>query len=81
MRPGNSIERRLEGQRIAVTGKLASMSRDEVVERIADAGGRYVPTPNAETDVLVVGEGGPPLGATRSTSTCARGRRSATTAT
>lgn len=45
-----------------MTGKLASMSRDEVVQRITDAGGTYVVTPNAETDVLVIGEGGPPLG-------------------
>ena len=62
MKPRDSIERRLEGQRIAVTGKLASMSRDEVIERIGEAGGLYVISPRGDTDMLVVGEGGPPLG-------------------
>ena len=56
MKPRDSIERRLEGQRIAVTGKLVSMSRDEVIERIGDAGGTYVTTPREDTDVLVIGD-------------------------
>ncbi len=47
---------------VAVTGRLASMSRGEAVRRIGEAGGRYVAAPTAETALLVVGQGGPPLG-------------------
>ena len=38
------------------------MSRDEVARRIREAGGRYVGSTTAHTDLLVVGHGGPPLG-------------------
>jgi tetratricopeptide (TPR) repeat protein len=47
---------------VAITGKLAAMSRDEAVERIQAAGGRVVAAPRATTALLVVGQGGPPLG-------------------
>jgi len=38
------------------------MRRDEAVRRIEEAGGCYVPSPSSATAVLVVGQGGPPLG-------------------
>lgn len=55
-------EQELRGRRVAITGRLASMSREEACERIAAAGGEYDATPGAETALLVVGQGGPPLG-------------------
>ena len=57
-----SFPQGLSGVELAITGKLASMSRDEAVERIGDAGGRVVATPRDTTAVLIVGQGGPPLG-------------------
>ena len=54
--------RGLGGLEVAVTGKLASMSREEARSRIEDAGATYVSRPRAETDLLIVGQGGPPLG-------------------
>lgn len=55
-------ERLLDGVRLAITSRLASMSREEARERIAACGGIYDPVPRADTDVLVVGQGGPALG-------------------
>jgi tetratricopeptide (TPR) repeat protein len=52
----------LDGLEVAITGKLASMSRDDAVERLAAAGARYVASPTESTALLVVGQGGPPLG-------------------
>lgn len=52
----------LDGATVAITGRLASMTHEEAALRIARAGGRFVTTPTPETDLLVVGEGGPPLG-------------------
>lgn len=52
----------LRGLRVSITGRLASMSRDEACARIAAAGGQYDATPGADTALLVVGQGGPPLG-------------------
>ena len=48
--------------RVAITGRLASMGRDEAVRRIQEAGGSFVGAPDERTHLLVVGEGGPPLG-------------------
>ncbi len=56
------LQRRLEGVEVAITGRLASMSRVEAKRHIAGAGGRYTREPGGSTDLLVVGEGGPPLG-------------------
>ena len=53
---------RLDGVEIAITGRLASMTRPEAVASIERAGGGYVATPGEGTDLLVVGEGGPQLG-------------------
>jgi len=55
-------ELELEGREAAITGRLASMSREEAEERISRAGGRYVAMPTAATDFVIVGQGGPPLG-------------------
>jgi tetratricopeptide (TPR) repeat protein len=52
----------LDGTEVAITGRLASMAREEAAERIAAAGGIYVTAPRAGTGLLVVGQGGPPLG-------------------
>jgi tetratricopeptide (TPR) repeat protein len=54
--------RMLRGREIAITGRLASMSRDEAVRCIETAGGRYVELPGGTTDFVVVGSDGPPLG-------------------
>ena len=45
----------LDGLEVAITGKLASMNRDEAVRRIADAGGHYAAEPTETTAILVVG--------------------------
>lgn len=55
-------DRRLGGEVVAITGRLASMSRDDAVERVRAAGGTYVAMPTEDTTLLVVGQGGPPLG-------------------
>lgn len=52
----------LSGLEVALTGRLASMPRDEARARIDEGGGRFVPAPTEETALLVVGQGGPPLG-------------------
>jgi len=52
----------LAGKTIAITGRLASMSRAEAVAAIGSARGQYVAEPDARTSCLVVGQGGPPLG-------------------
>ncbi len=54
--------RGLAGAEVAITGRLASMSREDAVERILAAGGVYVEMPRAGTRLLAVGQGGPPLG-------------------
>lgn len=52
----------LHDQEVTITGRLASMSREEAVERIGAAGARYAASPTASTALLVVGQGGAPLG-------------------
>ena len=54
-------ERALQGQRVAITGRLASMKRDEAVSLLEASGGEYARTPDRETAYLVVGEAGWPL--------------------
>lgn len=46
----------LSGREVAVTGRLASMTRDEARARLTAAGARYVSEPGASTAFLVVGE-------------------------
>ena len=49
------------GQRVSITGRLASMTRLQAIERIGLSGGSYVTTPDQHTDMLVVGLEGWPL--------------------
>lgn len=51
----------LAGLEIAITGKLAAMTREEAITAIEQRGGRYVPLPGPTTDLLVVGSEGWPL--------------------
>jgi tetratricopeptide (TPR) repeat protein len=52
----------LLGREVAITGRLASMSRGRALELLAAVGGTLVETPRAGTAYLFVGQGGPPLG-------------------
>ncbi|MFT4541703.1 MAG: tetratricopeptide (TPR) repeat protein [Planctomycetota bacterium] len=52
----------LSGLSVAITGKLASMSREEAAWKIQLAGGEYTERVDAGTHLLVIGQGGPPLG-------------------
>ncbi|MAG55022.1 MAG: hypothetical protein CMJ83_01895 [Planctomycetes bacterium] len=51
----------LEGRVVAITGRMASLVREEAIALIERLGGTYEPTPGAATDYLVVGEIGWPL--------------------
>ncbi len=62
MKSSEELTRKLADETVAITGKLASMRRDEAIAAIRSAGGRYVPMPSVETTLVVVGAGGPPLG-------------------
>jgi tetratricopeptide (TPR) repeat protein len=53
--------RPLEGEKIAITGKLASMTRPEAVGLIRARGGEVVSAPDHLTTILVVGQDGWPL--------------------
>lgn len=48
-------------QDVCITGKMASMDREEAIQRIASSGGRFVAMPDDRTAVIVVGQYGPPL--------------------
>lgn len=52
----------LQGAEVAVTGRFASMSQAEVGELIRERGGRLTRAPSLRTRLLVVGQGGLPLG-------------------
>lgn len=54
--------RELNGVEVVFTGRLASMSREEATELVRRAGGRVEEGPGPGTGLVVVGEGGPPLG-------------------
>lgn len=49
------------GLTISITGRLASMSREDAVRRIEEAGAHYTERVDEATHLLVVGRGGPPL--------------------
>lgn len=53
-----SRQPRLEGLEIALTGKLAAMTREEIQARIAAAGATIVEEPRETTHLLVVGSHG-----------------------
>lgn len=54
---------------VAITGRLASMTREQAVVRIREGGGRFVLRPDAETSLLVLGaplhRGGKPTASLR----------------
>lgn len=60
--PAASSRRELSGVAVVFTGRLASMAREEAAELVRRAGGRVEESPGPHTGLLVVGEGGPPLG-------------------
>src|SRR5215469_15337583 len=51
----------LRGKRVAVTGRLLSMTHAGFAELVAGQGGQFVPLPNRQTSVLVIGQDGWPL--------------------
>ncbi len=51
----------LKGKQVAITGRLASMTRKEAARLIAAHGGQFVPSANRQTSFLVVGQEGWPL--------------------
>ncbi len=52
----------LQGAKVALTGRFASMTQREVSGLIAQLGGDHVSSPGRHTKWLVVGAAGPPLG-------------------
>jgi len=51
-----------QGVTVVLVGRLASMSRDEARQRLEQAGALVRDEVNVETDVVLVGQGAPPLG-------------------
>lgn len=51
----------LKGKQVAITGKLAAMTRREAIALIAACGGEFVPAVSPATNVLLVGQGCWPL--------------------
>lgn len=51
----------LAGQRVAFTGRLASMPRHQAAQLVAQRGGQFTPNVNRQTTLLVVGREGSPL--------------------
>src|SRR6516162_7463104 len=51
----------LQGQTVAFTGKLASMSRAQAAELVGAYGGQWAPSVTRHTSLLVVGQEGWPL--------------------
>jgi DNA-binding transcriptional MerR regulator len=51
----------LQGQRVAFTGKLATMRRARAIRLVRACGGHWSPTVNRQTTMLVVGQEGWPL--------------------
>jgi tetratricopeptide (TPR) repeat protein len=51
----------LHGQRVAITGRLATMPRAQVIRLVRERGGIWCPSVNRTTTMLVVGQEGWPL--------------------
>jgi len=51
----------LKGKKVAITGRLAALTRAEVVALLEGYGGCHVQAVNAQTDFLIVGQEGLPL--------------------
>lgn len=66
----------LRGKRVAVTGRLVSMTHANFAELVAAQGGEFVPVPTRGTSLLVIGQDGWPLeGDGRQTVNLVRARR------
>jgi DNA ligase (NAD+) len=50
------ISRKLDGKNFAITGSLASMSRDEAADKIRENGGEFQSSVGKSTDFLVAGD-------------------------
>ena len=59
--PNSTISEALGGKRVALVGKLASMSKREAAGLIRRQGGVVVQQPDSSVDLVVVGETGLPL--------------------
>src|SRR5690242_18142355 len=55
------VQRKLAGERVAFTGRLAQMSRRSATELVQRHGGSFSATVNRQTTMLVVGREGWPL--------------------
>ena len=55
-------ESMLQGARIALTGRFSTMTQREIREVVEQFGGEYVGFPARNTQFLVVGSAGPPIG-------------------
>src|SRR5439155_19278543 len=51
----------LQGQQVAFTGRLATMTRSEAAALVASFGGQFTPSVHRQTAFLVVGQEGLPL--------------------
>ena len=58
---GRTVGRELTAQRVAFTGRLASMSRRDAIHAVEQAGGTYAPQVDQHTTLLVIGAAGWPL--------------------
>lgn len=61
-RPVEHRRRRLEGERVAFTGRWASLSRPEALRLIARHGAAFTPQVTRETTLVVVGQARLPVG-------------------
>ncbi|MFP6612981.1 MAG: tetratricopeptide repeat protein [Pirellulales bacterium] len=57
-----SLSKPLEGTKVALTGRLASMTHREATELVGELGGSVVQSPTRDTQFLVIGQDGLPLG-------------------
>src|SRR5438876_1491727 len=61
MAEGSSDVKTLRGHKVAVTGRLASMTRRQAAELVKAYGGQWQPSVTRQTSMLVVGQDGWPL--------------------
>ncbi|MGE3165205.1 MAG: tetratricopeptide repeat protein [Planctomycetota bacterium] len=55
--------RELQGKNVAITGRLAALTREEAARSIRECGGEYVTSVDERTAIVVVGRDGFPVGA------------------
>ncbi len=59
---GQELDSMLDGARVALTGRFATMTQREIADLVGQFGGQCVSSPGRHTRFLVVGSAGPPLG-------------------